>query len=123
MTRRSTPIRQSTETAWPTSRGSCSRMWQRGIISSSLSPCGLKEPTRLPYGPFWWRNKMQKIENFIDGKFTAAKRTLDCFEPATGKVYAQVADSAASDIEAAVSAARRAFPAWSALPAEDRARK
>jgi aminomuconate-semialdehyde/2-hydroxymuconate-6-semialdehyde dehydrogenase len=68
---------------------------------------------------------MEKILNFIGGEFVAARggRVMDCLEPATGQVYAHLADSDARDIEAAVLAAKAAFPAWSALSAEDRARK
>jgi len=42
--------------------------------------------------------------------------------PATGAAHAEVADSGAADVDAAVEAARRAFPAWAATPVEDRAR-
>ena len=48
-------------------------------------------------------------------------RVLEVFEPATGAVYAHCADSGTRDVDAAVQAAQRAFPAWSALPAETRA--
>ncbi len=46
---------------------------------------------------------------------------LDVFEPATGGVYAQCPAGTAHDVQAAVAAARDAFPAWSALPAAERA--
>lgn len=38
-------------------------------------------------------------------------------EPATGEPFAEVAVASVSDLEAAVAAAKKAFPAWSALPA------
>ena len=47
---------------------------------------------------------------------------LDVFEPATGARYAQCPDGDADDVEAAVAAAQAAFPAWSSLPADQRAR-
>jgi aminomuconate-semialdehyde/2-hydroxymuconate-6-semialdehyde dehydrogenase len=58
---------------------------------------------------------MRTILNFIDGEAreSSSGRTLDNFEPATGEVYSQVADSNADDIHAAYLAARDAFPAWS----------
>lgn len=67
---------------------------------------------------------MQKIPNFIDGKHTppASGKWLDNVEPATGKVYSQVADSDERDVDAAVLAAIRAFPAWSHTPAQERGR-
>ena len=49
-------------------------------------------------------------------------RTLDVFDPATGRVYAQVAAGDASDAADAIAAAQAAFPAWSALPSSERAR-
>lgn len=66
---------------------------------------------------------MQRFEHFIDGHFTPAANggRLDVFEPATGRVYATVADGDAADVDAAVRAAADAFPAWSGTPAEVRA--
>jgi aminomuconate-semialdehyde/2-hydroxymuconate-6-semialdehyde dehydrogenase len=46
---------------------------------------------------------------------------LAVFEPATGAAYARVADADAATVDAAVAAAARAFPAWAALPAAERA--
>ena len=67
---------------------------------------------------------MTEILNFIDGGLVPpiSGRRLDNVEPATGKVYGTVPDSDAGDVEAAVRAAEKAFPAWARLPAEDRAR-
>ena len=47
---------------------------------------------------------------------------LDTAEPATGAVHARVPDSGEADVEAAVAAARAAFPAWSGMPAPERSR-
>jgi len=67
---------------------------------------------------------MQQLAHWIDGKAREASTRgwLDVFEPATGKPFAQVADGDAGDVEAAVAAAEAAFPAWSSLPNEARAR-
>src|SRR5688572_7032545 len=46
---------------------------------------------------------------------------LEVFEPATGQPWAACPDGTADDVAAAVEAARDAFPAWSALPAGERA--
>jgi len=66
---------------------------------------------------------MLRFTNLIDGRHVApaAGRYLDVHEPATGADYGQVPDSDAADVEAAVAAATRAFPAWSATPANERA--
>ena len=52
----------------------------------------------------------KRLANLIDGRLEAprANRWLDVFEPATGAVFAQCPDSDASDIDAAVAAAREA---------------
>jgi aminomuconate-semialdehyde/2-hydroxymuconate-6-semialdehyde dehydrogenase len=65
---------------------------------------------------------MEKIPNFIDGTFVepGSGRYLDNFEPATGHVYSQVADSDKDDLEKAVSAAQKAFPKWSTTPVDER---
>lgn len=66
---------------------------------------------------------MLKIRNYIDGELAEprAGRYLPNYEPATGRVYSEVAASDAQDIDRACAAARAAFPAWSHTPAEQRA--
>jgi aminomuconate-semialdehyde/2-hydroxymuconate-6-semialdehyde dehydrogenase len=67
---------------------------------------------------------MQRILHFINGRFepAASGGWLDDIEPATGQVYAQVADGDAADVDRAVTAAERAFPPWSRTPAGERSR-
>ncbi|MFK7798234.1 MAG: aldehyde dehydrogenase [Aureispira sp.] len=57
------------------------------------------------------------LQNYINGELVAPKsgQYLDNYEPATGKIYAQIPDSDAQDVEAAVQAAQAAFPAWSGM--------
>jgi aminomuconate-semialdehyde/2-hydroxymuconate-6-semialdehyde dehydrogenase len=66
--------------------------------------------------------EMQKLANYINGELTPASAGdwLQDFEPATGHAYARIPDSQKTDIDKAVGAAQRAFPAWSATPAPDR---
>ena len=45
---------------------------------------------------------------------------IDNINPATGEVYGQIPDSHQKDIDAAVNAAKKAFPAWSISPVEQR---
>jgi aminomuconate-semialdehyde/2-hydroxymuconate-6-semialdehyde dehydrogenase len=65
---------------------------------------------------------MQHLRNYIGGRFCppAQGRYLDVVEPATGRAYAQLPDSDAADVEAAVQAAQAAFPAWAGLPHQER---
>lgn len=65
---------------------------------------------------------MQKIENYIGGELLApvSNEYLDNFNPATGEVYSLIPDSDERDVELAVEAARKAFPVWSKMSAEQR---
>ena len=67
---------------------------------------------------------MQRYRHWINGHAVepASGQWLDVFDPATGEVSSQVADGDAADVDAAVTAAQAAFPAWSALPNSERAR-
>lgn len=58
--------------------------------------------------------------HFIDGKRVASKRTFQVCSPIDGKHLADVSAGGAGEIDAAVAAARRAFPAWAALGAKGR---
>jgi aminomuconate-semialdehyde/2-hydroxymuconate-6-semialdehyde dehydrogenase len=60
---------------------------------------------------------MERFENFINDEFVPAQsgKRLPVYEPATGEPYAEIPDSGADDVEAAVAAAKEAFPAWAAL--------
>ena len=62
------------------------------------------------------------LENFIGGNFIGplSGNFIDNVNPATGAVYGQVPDSNSKDIDAAVKAAKKAFPAWSVMPVEKR---
>ena len=66
---------------------------------------------------------MEKLYNFINGKFVApnSNQYLEIFEPATGQTYAQVADSNSADIENAYESAQNAFGNWSSLSVKERA--
>jgi aminomuconate-semialdehyde/2-hydroxymuconate-6-semialdehyde dehydrogenase len=65
-----------------------------------------------------------EVLNFIDGRMQPAARGewLEVFEPATGQPWGRVTDSAPEDLDAAVTAAARAFPGWRDAGAEARAR-
>lgn len=67
---------------------------------------------------------MDYIRNYINGELSPplSNEYLDCYEPATGKVYAQVPRSGAADVEKAVQAAKAAFPGWANTPLPERHR-
>ena len=51
----------------------------------------------------------------------ASKKTREVCDPASGAVLETVPEGGREKVEAAVAAAAGAFPAWAALPANDRA--
>jgi aldehyde dehydrogenase (NAD+) len=63
--------------------------------------------------------ELREFRNLIGGESrrAASGRTLDSINPATGEVWARIPASDKTDVDAAVAAAFKAFPAWSALPA------
>lgn len=65
------------------------------------------------------------LTHLIDGRAVpgcGCGAGLSVHEPATGAEYARCPDADASTVDAAVAAAMRAFPAWSRLPNDQRAR-
>ena len=64
-----------------------------------------------------------RLSHLIGGQARppAGDAWLEVHEPATGQAFGQCPDGSAADVDAAVAAARTAFPAWSALPAAERA--
>lgn len=67
---------------------------------------------------------MLQIQNYIGGHLVhpVGGNFLPNENPALGKVYSLVPDSDEQDVELAVQAAQKAFPAWSATPASERCR-
>ena len=65
---------------------------------------------------------MTRIQHLIDGRAVESKSYFETVDPANQAVLAEVARGGASEVEAAVVAAKRAFPAWAATPAADRAK-
>lgn len=65
---------------------------------------------------------MTVVGHLIDGKLTAdEERTQDVFNPATGEASKKVALASKSTVEAAITAAQAAYPAWRNTPVGKRA--
>jgi malonate-semialdehyde dehydrogenase (acetylating)/methylmalonate-semialdehyde dehydrogenase len=64
------------------------------------------------------------LRNYIDGDWVSvtSSESLPVSNPATGELLGRVPLSSREDVDAAVQAARRAFPAWRETPAVERAR-
>ncbi len=66
--------------------------------------------------------KYPSIQNYINGKFTAPSNTntIDVVSPIDGQLLSKVPLSSSSDLDDAVAAAKKAFPAWSKTPIKER---
>jgi 5-carboxymethyl-2-hydroxymuconic-semialdehyde dehydrogenase len=62
-----------------------------------------------------------RVQHLINGKSVAGRAYFETINPATQDVLAEVAAGTADDVNAAVAAAKAAFPAWAARPAAERA--
>jgi malonate-semialdehyde dehydrogenase (acetylating)/methylmalonate-semialdehyde dehydrogenase len=66
--------------------------------------------------------KYPEIKNYVNGRFvpTKAKRVQDVISPIDGSVLSTVPLSSASDLDEAVTAAKKAFESWSKTPIKER---
>lgn len=63
-----------------------------------------------------------RIDHLINGKSVAGKDYFETINPATQEVLAEVASGGAGEVDAAVAAAKEAFPKWANTPATERAK-
>ena len=72
----------------------------------------------------WLEAHGRRFGHFVAGEWRqpAEAKFFDSLDPATGEKIATVAQGSAADIDAAVQAARNAFPKWQALKPHRRAR-
>jgi 5-carboxymethyl-2-hydroxymuconic-semialdehyde dehydrogenase len=62
------------------------------------------------------------IQHLINGRSVASTTTFETINPATQEALAEVSAGGADEINAAVQAAKYAFPKWAGLPATERAK-
>jgi len=65
---------------------------------------------------------MTRIAHLINGRNVESERTFETLNPATQEVLAEVARGGEAEVQAAVAAAKSAFPAWAGLAPAERAR-
>src|ERR1043166_2396788 len=67
---------------------------------------------------------VEKVPNFVGGEWvhSAATQWVPLSNPATGEAMGSVPMGTSADVDAAVAAAKRAYPAWSETPPAVRAR-
>jgi aldehyde dehydrogenase (NAD+) len=72
----------------------------------------------------WLDQHRRRFGHFINGSWVepSAGKYFDTTDPSTGEKLASVAEGSAADIDAAVKAARAAFPKWQSLTPHARAR-
>ncbi|HPM69202.1 MAG TPA: aldehyde dehydrogenase family protein, partial [Piscinibacter sp.] len=63
-----------------------------------------------------------QIQHLIAGKPVDSRNRFETVNPATQEVLAEVAQGGAAEVDAAVAAAKAAFPKWAGLPAPERAK-
>jgi 5-carboxymethyl-2-hydroxymuconic-semialdehyde dehydrogenase len=63
-----------------------------------------------------------RIDHLIAGKSVAGRDYFTTVNPATQEVLAEVASGGEAEVNAAVAAAKEAFPKWAGLPATERAK-
>ena len=64
----------------------------------------------------------QHVQHLINGTLVDSRDAFETVNPATGDVLATVASGGQAEVDAAVAAARAAFPGWAATPAKERGR-
>ncbi|KWI04582.1 5-carboxymethyl-2-hydroxymuconate semialdehyde dehydrogenase [Burkholderia ubonensis] len=62
------------------------------------------------------------IKHWIDGREVESRDTFTTLNPATGEVITDVASGGEAEVDAAVRAAKAAFPKWANTPAKERAK-
>ncbi|KUZ11197.1 5-carboxymethyl-2-hydroxymuconate semialdehyde dehydrogenase [Burkholderia diffusa] len=62
------------------------------------------------------------IKHWIDGREVESRETFTTLNPATGDVITDVASGGEAEVDAAVRAAKEAFPKWANTPAKERAK-
>jgi len=62
------------------------------------------------------------IKHWIDGREVESRETFTTLNPATGEVITDVASGGEAEVDAAVRAAKEAFPKWANTPAKARAK-
>jgi aldehyde dehydrogenase (NAD+) len=70
-----------------------------------------------------WLDAHERTFGFlIGGKFTSARAHFDSYNPANRKPFAKIGQAGASEVDAAVAAAKAALPVWNELGGHGRAR-
>ena len=65
--------------------------------------------------------ELSEVKNFIDGKFERnGQNSMDVINPSDGSIISSIPLSTTQDVDSAVKAAKKAFPAWSSMTLKER---
>jgi aldehyde dehydrogenase (NAD+) len=70
----------------------------------------------------WLERHERRFGHYIGGDFTRPARTFPTVNPATAATIAEITQASKAEVDAAVAAARAAFPVWAGLSGHVRAR-
>ncbi|MFO1399593.1 MAG: aldehyde dehydrogenase family protein, partial [Steroidobacteraceae bacterium] len=79
-------------------------------------------PNSVDEGQIQRSTNSMRIEHLINGKAVTGDTYFESINPTDQSVLAEVARGGAAEVEAAVAAAKAAFPAWAGKPAAERAK-
>lgn len=89
--------------------GSITEIWSLDTLESATN--------------YLYQNNPLQLQNFINNDFGKTFETstwIDSHNPRTGKILAKIPESDPSEVDRAVQAASKAFPAWSQTPRSER---
>ncbi len=67
-------------------------------------------------------DRLLKNDSYINGDWLSSGEKFGVSNPASGEIIARVSNAGISETELAIESAKKAFPAWSAMSANERAR-
>src|SRR5262249_36175971 len=106
-----------TEARGPVSKATLTRLPPSGFRSSAV-------PTATSRIPLSKGIPVETLENFVGGRWNPSRAFAfhDVHNPATGETIARTPLSTGAEVDAAVAAAKKAFPAWRDTPPVARAK-
>lgn len=86
-----------------------------GTVSEEVWACNTLEKAQTLIKQL---DKPVTLQHFVKDTFSTREsaKHIDSFEPKTGKLLARIPCASADEVDAAVRAAKEAFPAWSKTP-------
>src|ERR1700722_3343857 len=111
---------------WPTATTAFTTWTCPGSSASTRVSTGRHAPSARPFATSGAPDMEKLMTAFtltIDGKPAPTATTFDVLNPADETVVAACPQGTTQLVDAAIAAARRAFPKWSALPDADRVAK